>query len=464
MVIASFPKPTALSVTVTSFDSTEHIDFMGNQLWENFVSRENSEIVRSLFFQRRATKGCICREFEEYNFDSTNMLLLSVPKAEDMSKIYDIENDIDNTRYVTCIIQIFREPYLDTVTLLFTPTTTVNEAIDSIRLKVYGSAVFSGEFIFCFLIKTLCGQFMVWKTLAIYSNQNDEELLNQTIYEMESRNTNRCPWMLLCSLVEASKEELADDPYYDGSKPLQLQFCCDDHSDSITYCPLLNWAPMVFRLTKHFTMQKLQSYLDSLIKFRRGSLDEFAHDLFYFAIANDDYCDKLCDASRIIAAASIEDACRLESIFTTINTAVISSQFIPCLDRTKRTTDNSLTLRNAFTAHSLFRSLQGNKKCKKCSNIGNFEIRYEMWKPPKLLVICLKRMEFDLRGNPCRKIADVCDFPPNDLDLAMYFGRKPNSWGLYDLYGAVEHSGGCSGGHFIAHCRIDANNSWYVFV
>lgn len=101
--------------------------------------------------------------------------------------------------------------------------------------------------------------------------------------------------------------------------------------------------------------------------------------------------------------------------------------------------------------------------CPKCKSDEHLYRRFELWRCPPILVMTLKRFQFDRTVR--RKLNNKIDFPISGLDLASYLassraaaesGASPSSPRdgppLYDLYGTVHHVGMLGGGHYIAAC------------
>ena len=81
--------------------------------------------------------------------------------------------------------------------------------------------------------------------------------------------------------------------------------------------------------------------------------------------------------------------------------------------------------------------------------------QYSFWNFPNIVVIALKRFTPDGQ----RKLANMIDFPIDDLNLSKYVrGYNAQSY-KYDLYGVCNHVGGVSGGHYTAFVR-NAENKW----
>jgi len=85
-----------------------------------------------------------------------------------------------------------------------------------------------------------------------------------------------------------------------------------------------------------------------------------------------------------------------------------------------------------------------------------------LWKLPDVLVLSLKRFKATRAGS--RKVGGAVSFP-TELDTSPWLSPNADrSDTLYDLYAVVEHSGGSSGGHYTAHCRLaEGRRPWYYF-
>jgi len=69
--------------------------------------------------------------------------------------------------------------------------------------------------------------------------------------------------------------------------------------------------------------------------------------------------------------------------------------------------------------------------CPTCKDFRRAAKRFELWKLPQLLVIHLKRFQYDDWSRD--KLTTYCDFPLKGLDLSKYvIGDKTDC--IYDLY------------------------------
>jgi len=85
----------------------------------------------------------------------------------------------------------------------------------------------------------------------------------------------------------------------------------------------------------------------------------------------------------------------------------------------------------------------------------------EIWKPPSLLIIHLKR--FSLYNDRWMKSNRLVQFPIAGLDPSSWLVESPEEPVTYDLYGCVNHYGRLGGGHYTAYIMNKDNNKWYSF-
>lgn len=109
--------------------------------------------------------------------------------------------------------------------------------------------------------------------------------------------------------------------------------------------------------------------------------------------------------------------------------------------------------------------------CPKCHEDTNLKRSFMLWRLPPVLIVQLKRFQFDRTAR--KKLNQRIDFPMDDLDLASYvsktrFDVNDNSSSKictsYDLCGVIHHVGALGGGHYVATIREDhASDKWHCF-
>lgn len=117
--------------------------------------------------------------------------------------------------------------------------------------------------------------------------------------------------------------------------------------------------------------------------------------------------------------------------------------------------------------------------CEQCNKKVKAFKRQSIKTLPKILVLVLKRFQFDYNTMSKRKVNDYCEFP-NKLNMKHYTqdylsleNRKLNednltahieeSELLYDLTGVVIHGGSAESGHYYSIIKDTKNSKWYEF-
>lgn len=79
------------------------------------------------------------------------------------------------------------------------------------------------------------------------------------------------------------------------------------------------------------------------------------------------------------------------------------------------------------------------------------------WSFPKILVISLKRFDYNNKKNNTKVI-----FPLEDLNLTEYSVGYNNEKYVYSLYGVCNHMGSSYGGHYTSYIK-NRDNKWYEY-
>ena len=105
-------------------------------------------------------------------------------------------------------------------------------------------------------------------------------------------------------------------------------------------------------------------------------------------------------------------------------------------------------------------------RCPRCETIGAATKRLRVQRWPRVLVLHLKRFQWNDRGRPGRKIDTAVDVP-RTLSLSPYLAEgaaTANGGGeaRYELFAAIDHVGSLAGGHYTAAADAGAGE-WYAF-
>jgi ubiquitin C-terminal hydrolase len=115
--------------------------------------------------------------------------------------------------------------------------------------------------------------------------------------------------------------------------------------------------------------------------------------------------------------------------------------------------------------------------CEQCNKKVNALKRQSIKTLPKILVLVLKRFQFDYNTMTKSKVNDYCEFPMK-LDMKPYTllssenkkleennlsNEMDESQTLYDLSGVVIHAGSAESGHYYSMIKDMKNSKWYEF-
>ena len=120
--------------------------------------------------------------------------------------------------------------------------------------------------------------------------------------------------------------------------------------------------------------------------------------------------------------------------------------------------DRNVSLTDCFRKFTQVETLPADFKCEACGSRKQITRRLAIYKPPRVLVLHLKRFSFSAKSRG--KLNTLVRFPVRGLDLSDFI-QGPVSH-LYDLVAVSQHSGSMGGGHYTAACRVD-ETSWGSF-
>ncbi|KAK2167839.1 hypothetical protein LSH36_23g05071 [Paralvinella palmiformis] len=99
--------------------------------------------------------------------------------------------------------------------------------------------------------------------------------------------------------------------------------------------------------------------------------------------------------------------------------------------------------------------------CPQCKEFQQATKKFDLWKLPKVLVIHLKRFQFNRYRRD--KLDVFVEYPIKGLDMQQWIINSEHGPALYDLKGVVNHYGGLGGGHYTAYCQNKDTRQWYHF-
>ena len=127
------------------------------------------------------------------------------------------------------------------------------------------------------------------------------------------------------------------------------------------------------------------------------------------------------------------------------------------------------------------------QNCKENNNNNNVWRRLTIWRHPPILILQLKRFQFNNVNRISTKINNRVNFPFEDFDISQYMSNRKNvknlnqhdidnnsmdenileisECNMYDLYSIIHHHGegeSAYSGHYTATIRNSSNKKWYV--
>ncbi|XP_063782064.1 inactive ubiquitin carboxyl-terminal hydrolase 50 [Pseudophryne corroboree] len=99
--------------------------------------------------------------------------------------------------------------------------------------------------------------------------------------------------------------------------------------------------------------------------------------------------------------------------------------------------------------------------CPYCKMKQDTSVKVRICKLPKILILHLKRFEY--QGRVKRKLKTNVTFPLTHLDLSPFVSAVKVKHSMYSLYAVVNHSGELDFGHYTAYCKHPGTKEWNAF-
>jgi ubiquitin carboxyl-terminal hydrolase 4/11/15 len=107
--------------------------------------------------------------------------------------------------------------------------------------------------------------------------------------------------------------------------------------------------------------------------------------------------------------------------------------------------------------------------CPHCKEKVNASKKFNIWIPPKIMIIQIKRFihNFSPNGYSAHKLNNKIEYPINDFDITPYVSicskniNKNNNNFKYDLISVSNHIGNMNGGHYYSFVKSLIDGNWY---
>mmetsp|Transcript_10540 Transcript_10540/g.19394 ORF Transcript_10540/g.19394 Transcript_10540/m.19394 type:complete len:510 (+) Transcript_10540:92-1621(+) len=142
----------------------------------------------------------------------------------------------------------------------------------------------------------------------------------------------------------------------------------------------------------------------------------------------------------------------------------VSKTFDPYLYMSLPVHDRMKSVEEALRCFLAEETLSGQEqwRCNRCKKRVNAKKKIDIWKLPPVLVIHLKRFEFDTKTYRFRKIQAELKSRLT-IDLSDFVQTEQKESLVYDIMCVANHSGPFGSGHYTATCRHPIDGRFYHF-
>ena len=127
---------------------------------------------------------------------------------------------------------------------------------------------------------------------------------------------------------------------------------------------------------------------------------------------------------------------------------------------------NYTNLDDCLTKFHKTELLENEMRCKKCADLTPHLKKLEIFMPPPVMIIQLKR--FKQIGVNWRKVQTRVDFPLRNLDVSPFvtdikLWQEMGIESKYNLHGTINHYGSISAGHYTCQVKNPFDKKWYLY-
>lgn len=155
---------------------------------------------------------------------------------------------------------------------------------------------------------------------------------------------------------------------------------------------------------------------------------------------------------------------QLRSLVTCNECGKVSKTFDPYLYMSLPVNDDMRSVEDALRLFLAEETLSGDEqfRCNRCKKRVDATKKIDIWKLPPVLVVHLKRFEFDTRTYRFKKIQAELKSSLS-IDFTQWVSTEQKESLVYDVQCVANHSGSFGSGHYTAMCRHPIDGKWYNF-
>mmetsp|Transcript_32975 Transcript_32975/g.87139 ORF Transcript_32975/g.87139 Transcript_32975/m.87139 type:complete len:497 (+) Transcript_32975:67-1557(+) len=158
---------------------------------------------------------------------------------------------------------------------------------------------------------------------------------------------------------------------------------------------------------------------------------------------------------------------QLRSSLTCLTCGHTSRRFDPFLYLSVPVTKDMSNVTDAISKYLEKEVLEGDEKwhCEKCKRKVSASKKIDLWKLPPVLVLHLKRFDFDAKTQKFEKTENRLNMKLSSLDLTEFCSSDQRDGATYSVTCVANHSGAFGSGHYTATCRVGGPgpSSWHYF-
>jgi len=158
---------------------------------------------------------------------------------------------------------------------------------------------------------------------------------------------------------------------------------------------------------------------------------------------------------------------QLRSIVTCSQCQHTSRRFDPFLYLSVPVTKGMMHVTDCINKFLEEERLTGSEQwfCERCERKVDAIKKIDIWKLPPVLVLHLKRFEFDASTFTYRKTENRLSMKLTFLDLSDFCSSEQRDGAVYNVVGVSNHLGSFGSGHYTATCRVGGlgQNTWQHF-
>jgi hypothetical protein len=260
--------------------------------------------------------------------------------------------------------------------------------------------------------------------------------------------------------------------------------------EPVKYKKLINSIDSMWNYTDHQDSQEFYSFLINTIEKECGNkiiyIPKLLKDNRILNNSNSNAKDNVLKLIGLnyIQKSELKDYSPIKNIFIGYLISNINCSICTCnspsfesfltlsisIKINSNTNINSIySLEECIDNFMLEEQLEDKITCNLCNNKNNSIKQILIWKPPKILVIHIKRFITNVFGVPVGKIINPVVYPVNDFDIIDYIHRDSpyRDYNMYDLIGINIHKelgfGNINCGHYVSIIKNIYDNEWYTF-